>query len=281
VGSFLFVGALAVAGVVLSLRKRAWAGPATAAARFATGYLAVVTLSIVPFFVTDRYRHHLVPAALVLAGLTLERLWALFRGDRRAPGTLALALALGFTVVNLPAPHMSADKYAWGLATDLGQRWAQRGRWDLAVQSYERAIAVERSGALARLPGSTAATERSDLYYDYANALTHVGRDADAVAAYERAVAEGPDRAQAVRALHCAIVALEFQQQRERTRRFLPVNAGKPWSDQEDAQICNELRRGINFEGIAKAHNRTVGSIIARLVRLGKISATPQTSKTA
>jgi len=86
---------------------------------------------------------------------------------------------------------------------------------------------------------------------------------------------------QAVRALHCAIIALEFQQERDRTRRFLPANAGKMWSDQEDAQICDELRRGINFEGIAKAHNRTVGSIIARLVRLGKISAAPQASKSA
>jgi hypothetical protein len=86
---------------------------------------------------------------------------------------------------------------------------------------------------------------------------------------------------QAVRALHCAVAALELQQERERTRRFLPANAGKMWSDQEDAQICDELRRGINFEGIAKAHNRTVGSIIARLVRLGKISVAPQASKTA
>ena len=89
------------------------------------------------------------------------------------------------------------------------------------------------------------------------------------------------DHPQAVRALHCAIVALEFQQERERTRRFLPANAGKMWCDQEDAQICDELRRGVNFEGIARAHNRTVGSIIARLVRLGKISAAPQTSKSA
>lgn len=61
---------------------------------------------------------------------------------------------------------------------------------------------------------------------------------------------------QAVRALHCAIVALKFQQERERTRRFLPANAGKSWSDQEDAQISQELRHGINFESIAKTHNR-------------------------
>jgi len=33
---------------------------------------------------------------------------------------------------------------------------------------------------------------------------------------------------QAVRALHRAVEALEFQDERERTKRFLPRNAGKP-----------------------------------------------------
>jgi len=86
---------------------------------------------------------------------------------------------------------------------------------------------------------------------------------------------------QAVRALHCAITALEFQQERERTRRFLPANAGKSWSSEEDAQICDEVKQGIAFQEIAKIHSRTVGSIIARLVRMGTISANPQTRKTA
>jgi hypothetical protein len=84
---------------------------------------------------------------------------------------------------------------------------------------------------------------------------------------------------QAVRALHRAIGALEFQEERERTRKFLPANAGKPWSSQEDALICDELRRGLSFEQIAKSHNRTTGSIISRLVRLGKISAGPHARK--
>jgi len=79
----------------------------------------------------------------------------------------------------------------------------------------------------------------------------------------------------AVRALHRAIRALEFQEERERTRKFLPANAGKPWTNQEDALICDELRRGLSFEQIAQSHNRTSGSIISRLVRLGKISAGP------
>ena len=85
---------------------------------------------------------------------------------------------------------------------------------------------------------------------------------------------------QAVRALNRAIAALEFQQQRERARNSLPANAGKPWTNPEDALICDELRRGINFQEIARSHGRTVGSIVARLIRLGKISA-PAQRKTA
>ncbi len=87
---------------------------------------------------------------------------------------------------------------------------------------------------------------------------------------------------QAVRALHRAMAALQFQDERERSRKFLPSNAGKPWSNQEDAEICDELRRGLSFEQIARTHNRTNGSIVARLVKLGRISAAaPQARKTA
>jgi len=86
---------------------------------------------------------------------------------------------------------------------------------------------------------------------------------------------------QAVRAMHRAMAALEFQEERERAKKFLPKNAGKAWSHQEDAEICDEIRRGISFERIAQMHSRTNGSIIARLVRLGKISAGPQVRKSA
>ena len=74
-----------------------------------------------------------------------------------------------------------------------------------------------------------------------------------------------------VRALHQAVVALEVIEERERNKRALPAKAGKSWSRAEDEQVCEELRRGIDFHQIAKTHNRTIGSIIARLVKLGKI----------
>jgi hypothetical protein len=72
-------------------------------------------------------------------------------------------------------------------------------------------------------------------------------------------------------AFHRAVGALEYLEERERSRRTLPANTGKSWSRAEDEQVCEELRRGIDFHQIAKTHNRTVGSIIARLVKLGKI----------
>jgi hypothetical protein len=74
---------------------------------------------------------------------------------------------------------------------------------------------------------------------------------------------------QAVIALNRALAALITQQQRELKK---PASAGQYWSRAEDKQICEEIRQGMDFEEIAKTHNRTVPSIIVRLVKLGKIA---------
>ena len=79
---------------------------------------------------------------------------------------------------------------------------------------------------------------------------------------------------QAVKALNRALAALVAQQEREKRA---PANANKPWARAEDEQVCEELRQGKDFIQIAKAHNRTVPAIVARLVKLGKI--TPDKSK--
>jgi hypothetical protein len=72
-----------------------------------------------------------------------------------------------------------------------------------------------------------------------------------------------------VKALNRALAALVTQQEREKKR---PKNAGKSWSHEEDAQICEELRQGIDFNQIANTHNRSLAAILARLVKLGKIA---------
>lgn len=73
---------------------------------------------------------------------------------------------------------------------------------------------------------------------------------------------------QAVRALQYAVDALETQDQRRRVRRSMPPNAGKPWTDDEDNRLSEELRRGISLQEIASAHSRRVGSIVARIMRM-------------
>jgi len=80
---------------------------------------------------------------------------------------------------------------------------------------------------------------------------------------------------QIVKALNRALGALVQMQERQRNK---PVNAGRYWSHEEDAQVCEELKKGLDFQQIAKSHNRSVSSIVARLVKLGKIvsSATPK-----
>jgi hypothetical protein len=80
-------------------------------------------------------------------------------------------------------------------------------------------------------------------------------------------------RPQVVKALNRAISALVHEQKREQRK---PSNAFRSWTRTEDAQVCEEVRSGMDFHDIAKAHNRTLPSIIARLVKLGKITAMPR-----
>jgi tetratricopeptide (TPR) repeat protein len=163
-----------------------------------------MTVVIVPFFVTDRYRHHLIPGALLLASITGEQLLIWLRERERLKGVLLVgALAVGVVATRLPTSRLSEAGYAWGMAFDLGSRWAERGRPDLAVRAFERAMAIRsRSGRM--VGGATEAAERADLYYNYGNALVRLRREAEALPWYERAVHAAPDHALAIQALALA-----------------------------------------------------------------------------
>ena len=71
--------------------------------------------------------------------------------------------------------------------------------------------------------------------------------------------------------LWCGPFTARWVQDRECSKKAPPANAGKSWSRAEDQRVSEEPRRGIDFHQIAKTHNRTIGSIIARLLKLGKI----------
>lgn len=72
----------------------------------------------------------------------------------------------------------------------------------------------------------------------------------------------------AIKALNRALAALVVQEERERLK---PSNSFRPWTRAEEEQVCDELRQGTDFNQIAKNHNRSLASILARLVKLGKI----------
>jgi tetratricopeptide (TPR) repeat protein len=195
VGRFAFLGALALAGLVFAWR-------AGGRARFAIGYLAVMTLAIAPFFVTDRYRVHLVPAAALLAAFAIAEALRLIRTRTRAATiTLGAGLAVGIAVVNLPLPSLDTARPAWDMACDLGDRWLTRSRPDLAIPEYEKAIDIERAVRLRGSQTPAGKQAHAELYLHYGTAQLLLGRVDASVESYARAEQLAPGAAPVAAAL--------------------------------------------------------------------------------
>lgn len=71
-----------------------------------------------------------------------------------------------------------------------------------------------------------------------------------------------------IRALFHAIQALESVPDKERTP---PVQAGKPWTPEEEEILSRRHTAGEAVTAIARAHGRTTGGIRSRLKHLGLI----------
>lgn len=76
-------------------------------------------------------------------------------------------------------------------------------------------------------------------------------------------------QAQVVRALNCVIELAE----REVRKSELPQAAGKLWTRDEDTQLRREFHQALDFKEIAKIHQRTRGSILSRLAKLGELAS--------
>src|SRR3954468_21974270 len=80
-------------------------------------------------------------------------------------------------------------------------------------------------------------------------------------------------RPQVVRALYEAATALERQERFDRRKAQLPVNTGKAWSEDEDRKLLAAFDAGRALQELAAAHERTMGSVRARLLKYGRINA--------
>ncbi|CAN5500077.1 hypothetical protein BH11PSE9_BH11PSE9_38420 [soil metagenome] len=79
------------------------------------------------------------------------------------------------------------------------------------------------------------------------------------------------NNAHVIRALFIASKALGAQLKRVESNDGRPGKAGKPWSEDEDRQLLRGYDEGASVEELAERHERSVGGITSRLVRLGRI----------
>ena len=182
--SFAVLAALAMAGMFV-----AWTRGARE--RFFALYVALASAALVPFFVTDRYRHQLVPGALMLAAIAADATWR----SRRVPGQLALPAAgalLGLALALWPVPHLAPGRYAVSLAADVGMRWLDRGRADLAEPELAHAVTMDQQGRVHWMATSDDSLNRAELYANHARALTRIGRAPEALMELRRAATLAP-----------------------------------------------------------------------------------------
>lgn len=195
VGTFAFLGTLGLVGLLFA----GSAGLAGAALRL---HVLAITLGVLPFFATDRYRIHLVPALAVLAAIAVHEALARARaGGVAALRAPALALVAAAALVALPVRERDAREDAWRAARDLGTRWLEHGRPDRAVAEMERALALQRTLGLDRDPDTSIVSGRALLDYNYGVALHRLGRDAESLRWLRAAVDEDPLSAIYVRTL--------------------------------------------------------------------------------
>lgn len=74
-----------------------------------------------------------------------------------------------------------------------------------------------------------------------------------------------------IRALHAVLMELE---KHAKSKRLLPENAGKPWTEDDEQKLCQMFDDGCSTKEISTVFKRTQGAISSRLVRLGKIHST-------
>jgi len=80
-----------------------------------------------------------------------------------------------------------------------------------------------------------------------------------------------------IRALFTAGQLLRQQLSQSGSLKPLPAKAGRPWDADEDRDLSEEFKANLAIGAMAEKHQRTMGAIQSRLVRLGLVE--PLTSQ--
>jgi len=173
----------------------AWSTPgAGLMALFVFAYL----VSIIPFFVTARFRLPVVPFLLPFAGFTIVSLLGQGRATEKAL-TAGLILIFGLLVnLNLagyPLPPPSSSHVS------LGHLYLEKGRLEPAEREFQQALALEERSARLSSPHLHALTGLARVY-------AGTGRSGQGIDLLGRAVSRWPETAE----LHFQLGHLFYQQ---------------------------------------------------------------------
>jgi len=130
--SFVVVGPLAIIGLFLAWQDRK---------KFALFYLFILAyfVSIIPFFVTSRYRIPVMPCLILFAAYTVSAVIRYVRNHEwRRISIMAVALALTGLAVNYPF-HTGNLGMSQAI-NSFGHALANQGMYEKAIEAYELAL---------------------------------------------------------------------------------------------------------------------------------------------
>ncbi len=104
-------------------------------------YLAVGTLSVVPFKFADRYRLPIAPLLAVFAGFAIWRLASWIRQKRTTPLAIAVTILAGLCALSWPDWLGLNSRRIARHDFFVGEHYAQIGKDDEAIEAFKRSMA--------------------------------------------------------------------------------------------------------------------------------------------
>ena len=181
-GGFAFLWVFACIGLFATWHS----GPLT---RWYASYAGLTALAILPFFVSDRYRLHLVPPLMVLAGMGLASLRAVRTRTAHSSRQRAVLIGaiVGHAIAFAPVPRTGIHRERWGVALDLGERAFRTQQYAVAAEYLGQAAVIERQNGAAWVSSPTMTAPLASHAMLYARTLSALGQHEAAGPWFQRA----------------------------------------------------------------------------------------------